>query len=62
MQVIARRRQPGSLAFVQQTIPFVLSHAAQAFRLQFIQPDHILVLNEIRKFRRTELHKRVIRR
>jgi hypothetical protein len=42
----------------QQFGPFVLSHAAQAFHLQFIRPDHILVLNEIRKFRRKELYKR----
>jgi hypothetical protein len=35
-----------------------MSHAAQASRLQFVRPDHILVPNEIGKLRRTELHKR----
>jgi hypothetical protein len=28
--------------------------AAQAFRLQFIRPDHMLVLNEIREFRQRD--------
>jgi hypothetical protein len=32
--------------------------SVQGCRLQRIRPDHILVLNEIRKFRITKLHKR----
>jgi hypothetical protein len=32
--------------------------SAQGSRLQLLRPDHILVLNEIRRFRITKLHKR----